>query len=93
MVSNWKQRGPIYEVPFRTIYSRTVRNLFVAGRCTSVNQTLWDVMRVIPCCAVTGQAAGTAAALLIDKGGMDIRALQETLRAAGVKIHEWELNL
>jgi hypothetical protein len=63
MISNWKQRGPVYEVPFRTLYNKKVRNLIVAGRCTSVNEILWDVMRVIPCCAVTGQAAGTAAAM------------------------------
>lgn len=66
MVSNWKKRGPIYEVPFRTLYNKEMKNLIVAGRCTSVNETLWDVMRVIPCCAVTGQAAGTAAAMTDD---------------------------
>ena len=61
MVSNRKKRGPVYEVPFRTLYNKEMKNLIVAGRCTSVNETLWDVMRVILCCAVTGQAAGTAA--------------------------------
>lgn len=91
MVSNWKRRGPVYEVPFRTLYTLEIRNLFVAGRCTSVNQTLWDVMRVIPCCAVTGQAAGTAAALVTEEGIPDIRILQEVLRAAGVKIHKQDL--
>ena len=92
MVSNWKKRGPVYEIPFRTLYSNEVRNLFVAGRCTSVSQTLWDVMRVIPCCAVTGQAAGTAAALATEAGIPDIQLMQNTLRANGVKLHEWELN-
>ena len=32
MVSNWKKRGPIYEVPFRTLYNRNMKNLIVAGR-------------------------------------------------------------
>ena len=49
MVSSWKKRGPIYEVPFRTLYNKTMKNLIVAGRCTSVNETLWEVIRVIPC--------------------------------------------
>ena len=88
MVSNWKKRGPVWEVPFRTLYSAKVKNLICAGRCTSVNETLWDVMRVIPCCAVTGQAAGTAAAMTDDFSTLDIKTLQEKLIADGVVLHE-----
>lgn len=91
MVSNWKKRGPVYEVPFRTLYSAEVKNLICAGRCTSVTETLWDVMRVIPCCAVTGQAAGTAAAMTDDFTSLNIEKLQETLRKNGVVIHEKDL--
>lgn len=91
MVSNWKKRGPVYEVPFRTLYNRSVKNLITAGRCTSVNETLWDVMRVIPCCAVTGQAAGTAAAMTDDFTALDVSVLQEKLRRGGVVIHEKDL--
>ena len=91
MVSNWKKRGPVYEVPFRTLYSKTVKNLITAGRCTSVNETLWDVMRVIPCCAVTGEAAGTAAALCDDFTALSTSELQAALRKNGVIIHERDL--
>ena len=92
MVSNWKKRGPVYEVPFGTLYNKKMKNLIVAGRCTSVNETLWDVMRVIPCCAVTGQAAGTAAAMTDDFSSLDVSALQEKLRENGVVIHEADLE-
>ena len=92
MVSNWKKRGPIYEVPFGTLYNKEMKNLIVAGRCTSVNETLWDVMRVIPCCAVTGQAAGIAAAMTDDFSTLDISALQDKLRESGVVIHEADLE-
>ena len=88
MVSNWKKRGPVYEVPFRTLYNRSMKNLIVAGRCTSVSETLWDVMRVIPCCAVTGQAAGVAAAMTEDFSALDVSLLQEKLRESGVVLHE-----
>lgn len=91
MVSNWKKRGPVYEVPFRTLYNKEMKNLIVAGRCTSVNETLWDVMRVIPCCAVTGQAAGTAAAMADDFSTLDVSKLQEKLRNNGVVIHEKDI--
>lgn len=91
MVSNWKKRGPVYEVPFRTLYSAKVKNLICAGRCTSVNEALWDVMRVIPCCAVTGQAAGTAAAMTDDFASLDVKMLQAKLEKDGVVLHEGEL--
>ena len=91
MVSNWKKRGPIYEVPFGTLYSAKVKNLICAGRCTSVNETLWDVMRVIPCCAVTGEAAGTAAAMTDDFSALDVKELQSVLKNNGVRLHENEI--
>ena len=91
MVASWRKRGPVYEVPFGTLYNKQVKNLIFAGRCTSVNETLWDVMRVIPCCAVTGQAAGVAAAMTDDFSALDVTALQARLRQCGVVIHEKEL--
>lgn len=91
MVSNWKVRGPIYEVPFTTLYNGKVKNLICAGRCTSVDQRLWDVMRVIPCCVITGQAAGTASALTDDFSTLDIKKLQKVLVDNGVKLHEFDL--
>ena len=91
MVSDWKKRGPIYEVPFRTLYNSKVKNLICAGRCTSVNETMWDIMRVIPCCAVTGQAAGTAASMTDDFSKLDVKELQEVLKNNGVVLHEDEI--
>ena len=91
MVSNWKKRGPIYEVPFRTLYNSKVKNLIFAGRCTSVNEAMWDIMRVIPCCAVTGQAAGTAAAMTDDFSELDVKELQNILKKSGVILHEKEI--
>ena len=88
MVSDWRKRGPIFEVPFRTLYNSSVKNLIAAGRCTSVTDELWDVMRVIPCCAVTGQAAGTAAAMTDDFAALDVSALQKKLENNGVILHE-----
>ncbi len=91
MVSDWRKRGPVYEVPFRTLYCDNIKNLIVAGRCTSTDDEVWDVMRVIPCCAVTGQAAGTAAAMTDDFPSLDVKALQSTLEKAGVVLHERDL--
>jgi len=87
MVSDWRKRGPVFEIPFGTLYNSTVKNLIMAGRCTSVNDEMWDVMRVIPCCAVTGQAAGVAASMTDDFSALNIKELQRKLEARGVVIH------
>lgn len=92
MVSNWKKRGPIYEVSFETLYNKQCKNLIAAGRCMSVNETLWDVMRVIPCCAVTGQAAGTAAAMTDNFSALSLEKLQAELTKSGVVLHEKDLT-
>ena len=91
MVSDWRKRGPVYEVPFRTLYSSEMKNLIVAGRCTSVTDSMWDIMRVIPCCAVTGEAAGVAASITDDFSQTDIVTLQDILMQNGVILHENEL--
>ena len=91
MVSNWRKRGPVYEVPFSTLFSGKVKNLIAAGRCTSVTDSMWDIMRVIPCCAVTGQAAGTAAAISDDFSKLNINKLQSILKSNGVVLHEKDL--
>ncbi|MEE1198084.1 MAG: FAD-dependent oxidoreductase [Acutalibacteraceae bacterium] len=91
MVSDWRKRGPVYEVPFSTLYSSKVKNLITAGRCTSVTDSMWDIMRVIPCCAVTGEAAGTAAAMCDDFSSLDVKKLQEVLVSNGVVLHEKDL--
>ena len=91
MISDWRKRGPVYEVPFRTLYSKEVKNLIVAGRCTSVTEPMWDIMRVIPCCAVTGEAAGLAAALTDDFTTLNVKILQEKLKENNVKIHEKDI--
>lgn len=87
LVSDWRKRGPVYEVPFETLYSSKCKNLICAGRCTSVTDAMWDIMRVIPCCAVTGQAAGTAAAMSDDFTKINIKELQQKLNRSGVVLH------
>ena len=91
LISDWRKRGPVYEVPFSTLYCEEVKNLIAAGRCTSVTDSMWDIMRVIPCCAVTGEAAGTAAAMTDDFSGLDVAKLQQILQANGVVLHEKDL--
>ncbi len=87
MVSDWRKRGPVYEVPFRTLYSAKTKNLLFAGRITSVTDAMWDIMRVIPCCAITGEAVGIAAAMSNDVSSLDISELQRNIVKRGGKLH------
>ncbi|MFY9175752.1 MAG: FAD-dependent oxidoreductase [Caldicoprobacterales bacterium] len=92
MTGDWRNRGPMYYIPFRSLIGARVKNLITAGRCVSAYGDLWDIMRVIPPCAVTGQAAGTAAALLTrekydDFNSLDINRLQSLLIEQGVIIN------
>ena len=92
MVSDWRKRGPVFEIPFGTLRGEKVKNLLSAGRCISVTDAMWDVTRVIPDCSVTGQAAGIAAAMTDDLDKLSVEALQARLRSLGVILHESELE-
>ena len=91
LFSDWTTRGPAYELPFDTLYHPSVPNLLTAGRCISAADDLWNATRVIPVCAVSGEAAGTAAALGADFPSLDVTQLQAKLRTQGVRIHLREL--
>ena len=83
-------RGRIYELPYRILYCRNYPNLFTAGRTVSSQDWAWEVTRVIPAAAATGQAAGTAAALCakqeIPNGALNTEQLRQTLASAGVRL-------
>lgn len=89
MFGNWKASGigEAYELPYSALYGNKIKNLAVAGRCISADDEMWDITRVIPVCSVTGEAAGTAAAMNKNFADVDIKALQTKLVENGVKLH------
>lgn len=56
-----------YAIPFRCIVPQKVDNLLVVGRAASFDSLAHGSARVIPVGMATGQAAGAAAALSIEK--------------------------
>ncbi len=56
-------KGRRVGIPYRTLYSKNIANLLMAGRCHSATQTAFGGTRVMRPMCMTGQAAGTAAAL------------------------------
>ncbi len=79
-----------YELPYRSLYSNKLEDLFVGGRCISAEHEAEEHIRMIPPCVLTGQAAGTAAALTVKEGlgarDLDIPQLQSALKKAGVAL-------
>jgi hypothetical protein len=74
----WHSKG-VYQIPYRTMYSRNVPNLFLAGRILSASHIAFGSTRVMATCAHNGQAVGMAAALCIE-GGLRPRELTDTCR-------------
>lgn len=52
----------VYNIPLRSLYSKDISNMFMAGRNASCSHVAFTSTRVMATCAVMGQAAGTAAA-------------------------------
>jgi hypothetical protein len=63
----WLEDGQSYEIPLRSLESRDLDNLFVAGRCISATHEALGSARVIGTCLATGEAAGLAAARCADR--------------------------
>lgn len=76
----------MYEIPYRCLYSKNIDNLMFAGRNISVTHIALSATRLIAICGIMGQAAGTAAAMCVERKIMPrgiyksyIRELQERL--------------
>ena len=61
-------KGRRTSIPYRTLYSKNIANLFMAGRCHSATHIAFGATRVMRTMCGTGQAAGTAAALATRHG-------------------------
>lgn len=62
---DWRARGRIWQIPYRTLLPEGLRGVVAAGRCISSADDAWEATRVIPVSALTGEIAGTAAALSV----------------------------
>jgi hypothetical protein len=57
-----------YPVPYRCFYSKDVENLFMAGRCISVDHQALGTVRVMKTCGMMGEVVGKAASVAIQHG-------------------------
>jgi hypothetical protein len=79
-----------YNIPYRSLVPVKIDNLLISGRCISSTHVAQSSIRAIYACMLTGQAAGTAAALSIRDNcapeKVNIRKLQDHLVKQGVEL-------
>jgi hypothetical protein len=82
--------GRYFQVPYGILVPQGVDNLLVAGRCVAGDKVSHAATRSQMCCAVTGQAAGVAAAVSLREGrstgAVDVRRVQAALQQQGVRL-------
>lgn len=81
--------GRYFQMPYRNLLPKAVKNLLVAGRITGGDKVSHAATRNMACCAVAGQGAGVAAALSIksnrDLAEMDPLVIQKELEQQGAR--------
>jgi len=84
------QEGETYQVPYRCLIPLGSENLLIAGRCMSATHDAHASCRSIAQCMAMGQAAGTAASLMVTQKKrpleIDIKTLQNKLISTGAII-------
>lgn len=90
----------VYQIPMRSMISKNITNLFLAGRIISATHVAFGSTRVMATCALGAQAVGLGAAQCIKNNilpadlieGDQIKLLQQTLSLNGQSIPEIPIN-
>lgn len=81
--TQWHAKG-VYQIPYRTMYSRNVSNLFLCGRLISASHIAFGSTRVMATCGHNAQAVGLAAATCA-RNGLRPRDLTDPARMADLQ--------
>jgi ribulose 1,5-bisphosphate synthetase/thiazole synthase len=81
--------GRYWHVPYRALVPKGVGNLLVAGRCIGGDKISHASARNMMCCAVSGQGAGVAAAVSLQRDEpfdrLDVGEVQKELARQGAR--------
>jgi hypothetical protein len=82
--------GRYFHLPYRSLVPKGIAGLIVAGRCIGGDKISHAAVRNMMCCAVTGQGAGTAAAVSLKAGEffdrLNVGQVQAELTRQGARI-------
>jgi hypothetical protein len=91
LIVDCRQTDAVWEVPYGSLIPQKVENLLVVGRCTSAEGYAWQVTRLIPAAALSGQVAGMAATLAIrgktSPDRLDVKDVQKAAQSKGFVLH------
>ena len=82
----WVKDGGYYDIPPGVLQSRSIGNLYAAGRTISADPVAFSSIRVMGTGFATGHAAGVAAALRIRNPDVSISEIQDELKRQGALI-------
>lgn len=82
--NQWHAKG-VYQIPYRSLYSKNIKNLFLGGRLISATHVAFASTRVMATAAHIGQAIGMAAFIAKEKG-------ERVEELAGVSHHESQIT-
>ena len=82
--------GRYFQIPFGALLPQKINNLLVAGRSIAGDKISHASVRNMMCCTVTGQGAGTAAAVSVKDGvsvdEVNISRVQNALQKQGARV-------
>jgi len=91
VIADCRQTDAVWEVPFGSLVPQKVENLLVVGRCTSAEGYAWQVTRLIPAAALSGQIAAIAAVLAIrgktSPDRLGVKDIQKAAENRGFLLH------
>jgi hypothetical protein len=87
----YRENGFFLEIPYRTLYSKGYPNMLTAGRTIAADGIAREITRLIAPGAVTGEAAGIAAAMALERScsvcDLPVSELQREIVAAEGILH------
>ena len=69
------KKGESHGIPYRCLTPKGIKNLLTTGRCISTDEQAFGSTRVMPCCLVTGEAAGMAAMHAVKQTKNDVHKI------------------
>jgi len=85
-----EEAARFYQIPYRCLVPQGAKNVLVAGRLIDADRGAYGAIRVMVNCNQTGEAAGVAAGLALDRGcgvaEVDEAELRDTLGTQGAAI-------
>ncbi len=91
MTGDWRCSGRIWETPYGALIPKDLSGVLAAGRCIASEGDSWEAYRVIPAGAMTGEVAGVAASMAMERkiepAELPVEQLRTELRKNNFRFH------